>query len=97
MMKRSFLVGDRPTLVSMVQGNHPDRIRELMRLSLADGAEAFGMQFCKLPAEVRTPDVVISVTPGHSDLVETRIIDGFRYIMIRADHDVQVNGVYIQI
>ena len=56
-MKRSFLVGDRPTLVSMVQGKSPERIRELMRLSLADGAEAFGMQFCQLPAAFRTPEV----------------------------------------
>lgn len=47
--------------------------------------------------EVRTPDVVIQVNPERSDLVETRIIDGFKYIMIRADEGVAVNGVNISI
>ena len=47
--------------------------------------------------EVRTPDVVIQVNPERSDLVETRIIDGFKYILIRAEEGVAVNGVNISI
>lgn len=47
--------------------------------------------------EVRTPDVVVQVNPLRSDLVETRIIDGFKYILIRADEGVEVNGVNINI
>lgn len=47
--------------------------------------------------EVTTPDVTIRVSPDRSDLIETRIIDGTRYIMIRADEGVEVNGVSIQI
>lgn len=47
--------------------------------------------------ELRTPDVVIQVNPERSDLVETRVIDGFKYIMIRADEGVTVNGVNISI
>lgn len=47
--------------------------------------------------EVRTPDVVIQVNPQRSDLVETRVIDGFKYILIRADEGVAVNGVNINI
>lgn len=47
--------------------------------------------------EVTTPDVVIRVTPDKRDLVETRVIDGFPYILIRADEDVTVNGVHIRI
>jgi len=47
--------------------------------------------------EVRTPDVVIQVNPERSDLVETRIIDGFRYILIRAEEGVAVNGMNISI
>ena len=47
--------------------------------------------------QVKTPEVTINVQAENADLIETRIIDGVRYIMIRADHDVQVNGVYIQI
>lgn len=47
--------------------------------------------------EIKTPDVTIRVNPDRSDLVETRIIDGARYILIRAEEDVEVNGVQVQI
>lgn len=46
---------------------------------------------------VKTPDVVISVDPERADLVETRIIDGVRYILVRAEEGVEVNGVAINI
>jgi hypothetical protein len=47
--------------------------------------------------EVRTPDVTIRVNPERSDLLETRIINGSRYILIRADDGVEVNGISIHI
>ena len=47
--------------------------------------------------EVSTPDVTIRVNPERSDLVETRIIDGAKYILVRADDAVEVNGVNIHI
>ena len=47
--------------------------------------------------ELKTPDVVIKVDPTRSDLIETRIIGGVKYIMICADEDVEVNGVSITI
>ena len=47
--------------------------------------------------EVKTPDVVIKVDPTRSDLVETRVIGGVKYILIPADEDVEVNGVSIHI
>lgn len=47
--------------------------------------------------EVRTPDVVIRVSPERGDLVETRVIDGVKYILIRADEGVEVNGVDVNI
>ncbi|MPM16314.1 hypothetical protein SDC9_62692 [bioreactor metagenome] len=46
--------------------------------------------------EVRTADVTIHVNPERSDLVETRLINGTKYILIRADGDVEVNGVSIR-
>ena len=45
--------------------------------------------------EVKTPDVVLHVNPERSDLIETRVIDGFKYILIRAEEGVEVNGVNI--
>ena len=47
--------------------------------------------------EIHTPDVSIKVSPERSDLIETRIIGGVKYIMICADEDVEVNGVSIHI
>lgn len=47
--------------------------------------------------ELRTPNVVIQVSPDCSDQIETRVIDGFKYILIRADEGVLVNGVNIKI
>lgn len=47
--------------------------------------------------EVRTPEVTVKVAPEFSDFVETRIIDGTKYILIRADGDVEVNGIKINI
>jgi hypothetical protein len=45
--------------------------------------------------EINTPSVSIKVDPTRSDLIETRIIGGVKYIMICADEDVEVNGVSI--
>lgn len=51
-MKRgTFLQYEKPLLVCMAQADDPARIRELIDLSLPEGAEAFGMQFCRLRPE----------------------------------------------
>ena len=47
--------------------------------------------------EVKTPDVSIKVDPTRTDLIETRILGGVKYIMICADEDIEVNGVNIHI
>ncbi len=47
--------------------------------------------------ELTTPDVVIRVNPERADLVKTEVIDGRRYILIRADEGVELNGVPIAI
>jgi hypothetical protein len=70
-----------------------------------DYDEAFGFEADLHPKniidpkhfEIKTPDVVIKVDPARSDLIETRIIGGIKYIMICADEDVEVNGVSINI
>ena len=70
-----------------------------------DYDEAFGFEASLHPKniidpkhfEVKTPDVVIKVDPARSDLIETRIIGGVKYIMICADEEVEVNGVNITI
>ena len=47
--------------------------------------------------EIKTPDVSIKVAPDRSDLIETRVIGGVKYILINAEEDVEVNGVSIHI
>ena len=47
--------------------------------------------------EIKTPDVSIKVAPDRTDLIETRVIGGVKYIMISAEEDVEVNGVSIHI
>ena len=67
--------------------------------------EAFGFEATLHPRniidnkrfEIKTPDVMIKVDPARSDLIETRVIGGVKYIMICADEDVEVNGVSIHI
>ncbi len=47
--------------------------------------------------EVKTPDVTIKVNPERWDLMETRVLGGAKYILIRAEEGVELNGVPIQI
>ena len=47
--------------------------------------------------EIVTPDVSIKVAADRSDLIETRVIGGIKYILINAEEGVEVNGVSIQI
>ena len=47
--------------------------------------------------EVKTPDVVIKLSPEAAGLLETRVIDGQKFIVIRAEGTVEVNGVEISI
>lgn len=47
--------------------------------------------------QVKTPEVTINVAPESSHLVQTRIIDGMKYILIAADENVEVNGVNVNI
>lgn len=47
--------------------------------------------------QVITPDVKIQVAPDKRDLIETRVLGGVKYILIRAEEGVEVNGVDIHI
>lgn len=46
---------------------------------------------------LNTPDVKIQVAPEKRDLVETRILGGVKYILIRAEEGVEVNGISVEI
>lgn len=67
--------------------------------------EAFGSDTDLAPAnlvdqkqiEIKVPDVTIRVSPERSDLVETRILDGVKYVLIRAEGPVEMDGVELQV
>lgn len=46
---------------------------------------------------IKTPDVTIKVNAGCGDLVEARVIDGVKYILVRAEDGVELNGINIEI
>lgn len=47
--------------------------------------------------EVQTPEVKISVAPENSYLIETRVIQGRKYLLIPASGGVQINGIDVTI
>jgi len=47
--------------------------------------------------EIVTPDVKITMKPEYSYMVETKIINGRKFILIPADDGVEVNGVSVEI
>ena len=53
-VNKTFLEYEKPILTTMVQAETPERIKELIDLSLPEGAEAFGMQFEQLKREFRS-------------------------------------------
>ncbi|MBQ2961113.1 MAG: DUF4317 domain-containing protein [Oscillospiraceae bacterium] len=47
--------------------------------------------------EICTPEVKVSVDPKFGYLVQTRVIEGHKYILISADSGVEVNGIAVNI
>lgn len=46
--------------------------------------------------EVKTPDVIIKVSPERTDLIETRTIDGRECLVIELDGSIEVNGITVR-
>ena len=57
-MKKSFLNYTKPALTCMVQANDAARIKDLVVRAKDMGAEAFGMQLCRLKMKERTNEKV---------------------------------------
>ena len=62
-----------------------------------EDSEISAVNLASKQIEVQTADVSIKVNGERGDLIRTRIIDGVKYILIRADDSVEVNGVKISI
>jgi len=46
--------------------------------------------------EVKTPDIVIKINPDRTDLVETKMVDGRKCLVIEINDQVQVNGISVK-
>lgn len=67
MKKPTFLGHPKPLICSMVQANNPTRVLELMEKSRTLGADAFGMQLCKLKGEYRNEETYKSLFRAAGD------------------------------
>ena len=47
--------------------------------------------------QIETPEVKISLDPKYSYLVQSRVIDGHKYVLISADAGVEINGLQVDI
>ena len=47
--------------------------------------------------EIETPEVKISVDPKYSYLIQPRIVDGHKYLLVSADAGVELNGLAVEI
>ena len=45
--------------------------------------------------DVKTPDVMVKVDPGRTDLISTRVIDGRECLVIELGANVEVNGIHV--
>jgi hypothetical protein len=46
--------------------------------------------------EVKTPDVIVKVNPERADLVQTKVVDGRRCLVIEINDQVEVNGITVK-
>ncbi len=47
--------------------------------------------------EISTPDLVIRVAPDKGQLVRSAVVDGEKCLVIKADKNVQVNGIFVRV
>lgn len=80
-------------------GVEEERLQRLSEPSLEERAEKTFLASNLVDArkfEVKTPSVVIKVDPERTDLIETRVIDGRRCLVIGVDDQVEVNGISLK-
>lgn len=79
-------------------GIHPEKLENLEKQLEETGPAPFMASNIANTRkfEVKTPDVVVQVNPSRADLVETRVIDGRRCIVIEINDAVEVNGIPIR-
>lgn len=95
MNKRTFLNKEKSVLTCMVQGYTPERIKELVDASIPEGAEAFGMQFCRVKPEYRNPEIYRDLFSYTGDL--PIYVTNYRYYFNAGKSDDQIADELIEL
>ena len=61
MKKATFLEYDKPLLTAMIQCRTPEECIVKIKASIEDGADALGIQLCKLKREYRTKEILTKI------------------------------------
>ena len=81
-----------------VSEEHLDAFEAKFNVAFGEGAQLSPANLVDVKhLEVKAPDVVIQINPERSDLLQTRVINGAKCLVIRVGEGVEVNGVPIQI
>ena len=80
-----------------VSEEHIEAFTQSMESEFGDGAALMPGNLVDGKFEIVTPDVKITMSPDYSYMVETKVIDGRKYILIPADDGMEVNGVAVNI
>ena len=88
MNKKSFFNNNFAVLTCMVQADNPDRIKELMKKSIPQGAEAFGIQFEQMNGEYRNAEVYKELFACAED--KPTYVTNYRYAKNAGKNDEQL-------
>ena len=75
---------------------HVEAFRKAVEESFGEDAALQPGNLVDKKFEIVTPNVKITMPPEYSEMVETRVIDGRKYILIPADEGLEVNGVSVK-
>ena len=75
---------------------HVEAFRKAVKESFGEDAALQPGNLVDKKFEIVTPNVKITMPPEYSEMVETRVIDGRKYILIPADEGLEVNGVSVK-
>ena len=75
----------------------PAAAAKKQKIALADCRVTLSYKKTTYNGQAKTPDVTVKVSPRQASQIETRVIDGVKYILIPADEGVTVNGISIEV
>ena len=83
---------------SGIEEDKVERVGEAFDEGFGAGAEISPKNLAALKRfEIKAPDITIKIDPEHRDLVSCEVRDNVKYVMIRVEGEVELNGVKINL